>query len=96
MDKTVRFDWELPGTLVDELAVESPDMAVVIKQAAVLDWVRTGRISLRLGGDLLGMTYQAFMDLMSTHYVPSLDYDTGWEQGTVLLDSVRSEKAPSS
>lgn len=96
MDKTVHFDWELPGTLIDELAVESPDMAVVIKQAAVLDWVRTGRISLRLGADLLDMTYQAFMDLMTTHYVPTLDYDSGWEQGTVLMDSVRSEGAPSS
>lgn len=96
MDKTVHFDWELPGTLINELAVESPDMAVVIKQAAVLDWVRTGRISLRLGADLLDMTYQAFMDLMTTHYVPTLDYDSGWEQGTVLMASVRTDGAPSS
>jgi hypothetical protein len=78
MPKKIRFEWELPDTLVDELTRDKTDAADTIKAAAVLDWVRTHKLSLRRGAELLHMPYRAFLELMAAHRVPSLDYEAGW------------------
>ena len=52
--------------------------AEVIKQAAVLDWVRMHKLSLRRGAELLQMTYREFLALMAAHHIPSIDYEDGW------------------
>jgi predicted HTH domain antitoxin len=78
MPKKIQFEWELPETLVDELTRDQIDAADTIKAAAVLDWVRTHKLSLRRGAELLQMPYRAFLELMATHRVPSMDYEAGW------------------
>ena len=78
MPKKIQFEWELPDTLVDELTHDRTEVADTIKAAAVLDWVRTHKLSLRRGAELLQMPYRAFLDLMAAHRVPSIDYEPGW------------------
>jgi len=86
MPKRIQFEWELPDALVDAIAPDQTQAAEVIKQAAVLDWVRTHKLSLRRGAELLQMTYRSFLELMAVHQIPSLDYEEGWlerELGTL-------------
>jgi hypothetical protein len=49
MSKKIQFEWELPDTLVDALAPDLTEVADTIKAAAVLDWVRIHKLSLRRG-----------------------------------------------
>ena len=44
----------------------------------VLEGIRTHKLSLRRGAELLKMSYGAFLELMADHRVPSLDYEAGW------------------
>jgi len=76
--KKIQFEWELPDALVDQLTRDQADAAQTIKAAAVLDWVRTHKLSLRRGAELLQMPYRAFLELMAAHRVPSVDYEAGW------------------
>ena len=78
MPKKIQFEWELPDALVAALAPDATEVADTIKMAAVLDWVRTHKLSLRRGAELLQMPYRAFLDLMAAHRVPSIDYEAGW------------------
>ena len=78
MPHKIQFEWELPDALVDVIAPDQAQAAEAIKQAAVLDWVRTRKLSLRRGAELLQMTYRAFLELMAAHRIPSLDYEEGW------------------
>ena len=78
MPKKIQFEWELPDALVDELDHDPTQIAETIKAAAVLDWVRTHKLSLRRGAELLQMPYRAFLELMAAHRVPSIDYEAGW------------------
>ena len=78
MPKKIHFEWELPDALVEALASDATEVADTIKMAAVLDWVRTHKLSLRRGAELLQIPYRAFLDLMAAHRVPSIDYEAGW------------------
>lgn len=78
MPKKIQFEWELPDALVDELAPNPTEVADTIKAAAVLDWVRTQKLSPRRGAEFLQMPYRAFLELMAAHCVPSIDYEAGW------------------
>jgi Uncharacterised protein family (UPF0175) len=78
MLKKIQFEWELPDALIDALTPETTEVAETIKAAAVLDWVRTHKLSLRRGAELLQMPYRAFLDLMVAHRVPSIEYEAGW------------------
>ncbi|MBI4640755.1 MAG: UPF0175 family protein [Candidatus Tectomicrobia bacterium] len=78
MPKKIQFEWELPDALVASIAPDQAQVAETIKQAAVLDWVRTHKLSLRRGAELLQMTYRAFLDLMTAHRIPTIDYEAGW------------------
>jgi predicted HTH domain antitoxin len=78
MPQKIQLEWELPDALVEAIA-EDPARAVeIIKQAAVLDWVRTHKLSVRRGAELLQMTYREFLALMAAHRIPSVDYGEGW------------------
>ena len=76
--KKIQFEWKLPDALVHELDQDATKVAETIKAAAVLDWVRTHKLSLRRGAELLQMPYRTFLELMVAHRVPSLDYDASW------------------
>jgi hypothetical protein len=78
MPKKIQFEWALPDALVDALAPDPTEVAETIKAAAVLDWVRTHKLSPRHGAELLQMPYRAFLELMAAHRGPSLDYEAGW------------------
>lgn len=78
MPKKIQFEWELPDTLVDALTHDRTEVAETIKAAAVLDWVRMHKLSLRRGAELLQMPYRAFFELMAAHRVPTIDYEDGW------------------
>ena len=78
MPKKIRFEWELPDALVDAIAQDPTEAARTIKEAAVLDWVRTHKVSTRRGSELLHMPYRAFLALMAAHRIPSIDYEEAW------------------
>ena len=87
MPKKIRFEWDLPDALVEAVAPDASRLTDTIKQAAVLDWVRTDRLSLRRGAELLGMPYREFLALMAAHHVPSITYEEGWlERELTTLD----------
>jgi predicted HTH domain antitoxin len=94
MPKKIRFEWDLPDALVDAVAPDEAQLADTIKQAAVLDWVRTGRLSLRRGAELLGMPYRAFLELMEAHRIPSITYEEGWLERE--LDTLNQERGSAS
>ncbi|MGH8064492.1 MAG: UPF0175 family protein [Candidatus Entotheonellia bacterium] len=78
MPQKIQFEWELPDALVEVVAQDPVKAVEIIKQAAVLDWVRTHKLSLRRGAELLQMTYREFLALMAAHRIPSIDYGEGW------------------
>jgi predicted HTH domain antitoxin len=43
-----------------------------------LEEVRTHKLSVRRGAELLQMPYRAFLDLMAAHRVPVIDPDASW------------------
>ena len=94
MPKKIQFEWELPDALVDELDHDPTQIAETIKAAAVLDWVRTHKLSLRRGAELLQMPYRAFLELMAAHRVPSIDYDAGWLDQEMQLFEEGSGQTP--
>ena len=94
MPKKIRFEWELPDALVQELDHDAAKLADTIKAAAVLDWVRTHKLSLRRGAELLQMPYRAFLELMAAHRVPSIDYDAGWLDKEMQLFDQGSGQTP--
>jgi predicted HTH domain antitoxin len=51
----------------------------------VLDGIRTHKLSLRRGAELMHMPYRAFLELMAAHRVPSIDYDAGWLEQEMQL-----------
>ncbi|MSS73627.1 MAG: UPF0175 family protein [Candidatus Latescibacteria bacterium] len=63
----------LPESLVEDLGGEQK-AAEEVTRAAVLDLVRTGKISAGRGAELLHMTRHDFLDLMEAHDVPVIDY----------------------
>jgi predicted HTH domain antitoxin len=92
--KKIRFEWELPDALVQELDHDTTKLADTIKTAAVLDWVRTHKLSLRRGAELLQMPYRAFLELMAAHRIPSIDYDAGWLDKEMQLFEKGSGQTP--
>jgi len=95
MPKKIQFEWELPDALVDALAPDQAQVADTIEQAAVLDWVRTHKLSLRRGAELLQMLYCTFLDLMTAHRIPSIDYEEGWLERELNTFEQRREATPS-
>ena len=78
MSHKVRFEWELPESLIGIVAQDKTKVANEVKQAAVLDWIGMKKISWRKGAELLSMTYRDFLVLMAEHKIPTLDYEEGW------------------
>lgn len=92
MPKKIQFEWELPEALVDAIARDPAQAGEIIKQAAVLEWVRTHKLSVRRAAELLQMTYRDFLALMAAHRVPSLDYEEGWAERE--LDAFHPPQTP--
>ena len=95
MPHKIQFEWELPDALIEAIAPEHTEAAEAIKQAAVLDWVRTHKLSLRRGAELLQMTSRAFLELMAAHRIPSIDYEEGWLDRELSLFEQGGGSSPS-
>jgi predicted HTH domain antitoxin len=78
MSKAVRLEWELPDSLYDAVVGDEQKATDQAKQALVLDWVRLGRVSMRRGAELLGLSYRDFLDVLAAHRVPVCEYEEGW------------------
>ncbi|MDA2924171.1 UPF0175 family protein [Acidobacteria bacterium AH-259-L09] len=95
MAHTVRFEWELPESLLRIVAPDKTTVAEEMKRAAVLDWVRMQKISWRKGAELLGMTYRDFLALMAEHHIPTLEYGEGWlEKELAAFEEGSEEHGP--
>lgn len=95
MGQTVRFEWELPESLLALIVKDESRIAEEVKQAAILDWVRMKRVSWRKGAELLGMTYREFLTLMAEHRIPTMDYEERWlEKELAALEHPQKERGP--
>ena len=95
MGHKVRFEWELPESLLGVVVQDEAKVAEEVKRAAVLDWVRMKKISWRKGAELLGMTYRDFLALMAEHKIPTLDYGEGWlEKELATFAKAKEENGP--
>jgi predicted HTH domain antitoxin len=65
-----------------------------LRVESVLDGIRTRKLSLRRGAELLQMPYRAFLELMAAHRVPSIDYNAGWLDQEMQLFEEGSEQTP--
>lgn len=64
---------KLPESLVEILG-GSQKATKEATRATVLDLVRTGKISVGKGAELLNLSRHDFLDLMNDHHVPAIDY----------------------
>lgn len=95
MGQTVRFEWELPESLLALIVKDESRIAEEVKQAAILGWVRMKKISWRKGADLLGMTYREFLGLMAEHRIPAMDYGEGWlEKELTSFEQSQEKRGP--
>jgi predicted HTH domain antitoxin len=95
VDHKVRFEWELPESLLGLIAQDEAKVTEEVKRAAVLDWVRMKKISWRKGAELLDMTYRDFLALMAEHQIPTLDYREGWlEKELAAFEKGQEEHGP--
>jgi predicted HTH domain antitoxin len=78
MSKALRLEWDLPDSLYDEVLGDETQAAEAAKRALVLDWLRGGRVSVRKGAELLGLSYEDFLAVLAAHRVPVCDYEDGW------------------
>ena len=60
----------------------------------VLDGIRTHKLSLRRGAELLHMPYRAFLELMAANRMPTIDYYAGWFDQEMQLFEEGSEQTP--
>jgi hypothetical protein len=60
----------------------------------ILEEVRTHKLSVRRGAELLQMPYRAFLDLMAAHRVPVIDPDASWLDHEQQLCAGESGSAP--
>ena len=63
---------ELPDEIV-ELFGEA-ELEALLKQWTLLELVRTGRLSSGKAAEILGMTGWEFMELMSSHDIPTANF----------------------
>lgn len=94
MPQKIQFEWELPEALMEAIIPDPAKAVEVIKQAAVLDWVRMHKLSLRRGAELLQMTYRELLALMAAHHIPSIDYEEGWLEHELAVFNQPQGKTP--
>ncbi len=73
MADTIKLSLEFPQSLVEGLWTDAATASAAIKEAVVLDLFRQRRISIRKGAELLGLSYRAFLALLSQCQIPIND-----------------------
>lgn len=77
MADTIKLSLEFPQSLVEGLWIDAATASAAMKEAVVLDLFRQRRISIRKGAELLGLSYRAFLALLSHRQIPIADYEAG-------------------
>lgn len=73
MADTIKLSLEFPQSLVKGLWTDAATASTAMKEAVVLDLFRQKRISIRKGAELLGLSYRAFLALLSHRQIPIND-----------------------
>ena len=73
MARTLRFEWEVPDTVFDDQFQEEAFLTQ-LKMDAVCKLFTAGRLSSGYAASLLGITRQAFFDLLQQHHLPVVHY----------------------
>jgi predicted HTH domain antitoxin len=78
--RKLRFEWDVPDTLFDDMFREEAFLEQ-IKQDAVVRLLERGRISSGYAASLLGMTKRNFLELLQRQDVPFAQYaEEDWEE----------------
>lgn len=77
MADTIKLSLEFPQSLVEGLWIDEATASTEMKEAVVLDLFRQKRISIRKGAELLGLSYRAFLALLSQRQIPINDCKVG-------------------
>ena len=64
---------KLPTALI-EIYENAGEARIMISRAAVMDLVRSGRISPGMGAEILGMRYEDFSVILAGEDIPLVDY----------------------
>jgi predicted HTH domain antitoxin len=73
MARTLRFEWEVPDTVFDDQFQEEAFLTQ-LKMDAVCKLFTAGRLSSGYAASLLGITRQAFFDLLQQYHLPVVHY----------------------
>ena len=77
MTDTIKLSLEFPQSLVEGLWIDEATASAEMKEAVVLDLFRQKRISIRKGAELLGLSYRAFLALLSRRQISIAAYEVG-------------------
>ena len=69
MTDTIKLSLEFPRSLVEGFWIDEATASADMKEAVVLDLFRQKRISIRKGAELLGLSYHAFLALLSRRQI---------------------------
>ena len=75
MADTIKLSLEFPQSLVEGLWIDEATASAEMKEAVVLDLFRQKRISIRKGAELLGLSYRAFLALLSRRQISIAAYE---------------------
>jgi predicted HTH domain antitoxin len=78
--RKLRFEWDVPDTLFDDMFREEAFLEQ-IKQDAMVRLLERDRISSGYAASLLGMTKRNFLELLQRYGVPFAQYtEEDWEE----------------
>ena len=92
MADTIKLSLEFPQSLVEGLWLDEATATTEMKEALVLDLFRQKRISIRKGAELLGLSYRAFLALLSCRQIPINDYEAGELDGDLATLAQRKRQ----
>ena len=72
MNKTEKKPVKLPVALIDIFDDET-EAETMIARATVMDLVRSGKISPRMGAEILGMRYEDLLSILASGEIPLID-----------------------
>ena len=73
MKRSKKKTIKLPTALI-EIYENGGEARIIIARAAVMDLVRSGRISPGMGAEILGMRYEDFSVILAGEDIPLVDY----------------------
>ena len=92
MSRKLRFEWDVPDTLFDEVFPEAAFLEQ-IKQDAVVRLFVQGRISSGYAASLLGLRRRDFFEFLQRQGIPFAQYtEADWEEEHQSLREVEGKR----